>query len=275
MRAIMFLTLSSSILSRLVGAVLVGLLGSGSVVADASDWLPLAVGNSWTYSHEYYDYENRDGYTRWTNYTTPQFTLSVLGTEDIDGQTYFVISDMPEFWPPVPSQFIAGKKLRWEGDHLLERTADGEQALFRFDGGGDLSKYAYYDVVIEGQTIQVTAWETRANSRHEYSFRFSGGAGPVRVYDADAVDYYDLDAGRELDEVRVELKAGISFLKGFGIRACGVGINDGDAPLFSNGQKAQHAVLNGRTVTVREARKASVTTIEGDSWGGIKQEERE
>ena len=38
---------------HLLSAVLVVLLGSGSVVADASDWLPLAVGNSWTYSHDY------------------------------------------------------------------------------------------------------------------------------------------------------------------------------------------------------------------------------
>ena len=265
-------------MQHLIAAVLIVLLGSGSVVADASDWLPLAVGNSWTYSHRYNDHQNDDGDTRWPNYTeplggTPQFTLSVLDTEDIDGQTYFVISDMPELWPPVPSQFIAGKKLRWKGDHLLERTADGEQALFRFDGGGDPSKYAYYDVTIQGQTIQVTAWETRANSSHEYSFHFSGGAGAVRVYDVDAVDYYDLDAGRELDEVRVELRAGIGFLKGFGVWGCGVGINDGDAPLFTNLQKAKHAVLDGRTVTIREAQEASVTTIEGDSWGDIKQEE--
>ena len=261
-------------MQHLIAAVLVGLLGRESAIADASDWLPLAVGNSWTYSHDYSDYDNYDVYTRWTNYTHfAEFTLSVLRTEDIDGQTYFVISDMPESWPPVPSQFIAGKKLRWAGDHLMERTADGEQALFRFDGSGDGSKYAYYDVTIQGQTIQVTAWETRANSRHNYDFRFSGGAGPVRVYDPDAVDYYDLDAGRELNEVRVEFRAGIAFLKGFGVRACGVGLNDGDAPIFSNGQEAKHAVLNGRTVTIREAREASVTTIEGDSWGDIKQEE--
>ena len=259
-------------MQHLIAAVLVGLLGRESAIADASDWLPLAVGNSWTYSHDYYDYDNYDVYTRWPNYTDLLFTLSVLRTEDIDGQTYFVISDMPEFWPPVPSQFIAGKKLRWAGDHLMERTADGEQALFRFEGGDEYGR-SHYDVTIQGQTIQVTAWETRANSRHNYDFRFSGGAGPVRVYDPDAVDYYDLDAGRELNEVRVEFRAGIAFLKGFGVRACGVGLNDGDAPIFTNGQKAKHAVLNGRTVTIREAREASVTTIEGDSWGDIKQEE--
>ena len=274
-------------MQHLIAAVLIVLLGSGSVVADASDWLPLAVGNSWTYSHRYNDHQNDDGDTRWPNYTeplggTPQFTLSVLDTEDIDGQTYFVISDMPELWPPVPSQFIAGKKLRWKGDHLMERTADGEQALFRFDGD---SEYASYDVVIQGETIQVYSWELHDHYSHEYSFRFSGGAGAVRVYDVDAVDYYELDAGVDsqagyesqagykLGEARPEFRAGIGFLKGFGIRACGVGINDGDAPLFTNGQTAKHAVLNGRTVTIREAREASVTTIEGDSWGVIKQEE--
>ena len=263
-------------MQHLLAAVLVGLLVSGSAVADASDWLPLAVGNSWTYSHQYSDYENYDVYTRWpkwTNYTNfAEFTLSVLGTEDIDGQTYFVISDMPELWPPVPSQFIAGKKLRWKGDHLLERTDDGEQALFRFDEGDEYGR-SHYDVTIQGQTIQVRTRELHDHYSHEYSFRFSGGAGAVRVYDADAVDYYDLDAGRELDEVRVELEAGIGFLKGFGVWGCGVGINDGDAPLFTNLQEAKHAVLDGRTVTIREAQEASVTTIEGDSWGEIKQEE--
>ena len=75
---------------RLIAAVLVGLLGSGSAVADASDWLPLAVGNSWTYSHQYSDYGNYDVYSQWPNYATSEsgeFTLSVLRTEDIDGQT--------------------------------------------------------------------------------------------------------------------------------------------------------------------------------------------
>ncbi|MCE2449737.1 MAG: hypothetical protein J4F35_15565, partial [Candidatus Latescibacteria bacterium] len=84
---------------------------------------------------------------------------------------------------------------------------------------------------------------------------------------------YESQAGYKLGEARPEFRAGIAFLKGFGIRACGVGINDGDAPLFTNGQTAKHAVLNGRTVTIREAREASVTSIEGDSWGEIKQEE--
>ena len=73
----------------------------------------------------------------------------------------------------------------------------------------------------------------------------------------------------ELAEAGPEFRAGIGFLKGFGVWACGVGLSDGDAPIFTNGQEAKYAVLNGRTVTIREAEEASVTTIEGDSWGAL------
>ena len=137
--------------------ILVGLLGSGSAVAEGSDWQPLAVGNSWTYSHRYSD-QNAD-YSQWTNYIIPsEFTLSVLRTEVLDDTTYFVISDMPEFWPPVPLQFIAGKKLRWAGDQLMERTADGEQALFLFGGANGARGTSEKAYAVKGQddeTIQV------------------------------------------------------------------------------------------------------------------------
>ena len=257
-----------------------GVLPAAATDYQASDYLPLAVGNSWTYEHDYHDYEN-SFYLEWLNYPTVEFTLSVLRTEVIDGHTYFVISDMPEDWrPPVPRQFIAGKKLRWAGGHLMERTADGEQALFRFDAAS--GTVASYDVATPEGTIQVTSWEVRANTTHNYAFVFSGGAGPVRVYDPyDMVDYWDLDATGELERPRPDLGATVTFLKGFGIQGCGVQVNDDDVRLFFNYQEAQHAKINGRTVTVQEAREEAAarlkasdkTSIEGNSWGAIKQEE--
>ena len=52
--------------------VLLGLSGALPTVAteyQASDYLPLAVGNSWTYHHEYYDIEKRFGdYDQWPAY---------------------------------------------------------------------------------------------------------------------------------------------------------------------------------------------------------------
>ena len=113
---------------------------------QASDYLPLAVGNSWTYKHEYYDYDNDVSTEYYPAYEGqwrapdepsnryPEFKISVLHTEVIDGKTYYVLSDMPINWPSAPPHFIAGKKLRWEGTRLMERTDDGEQAIFRFDG---------------------------------------------------------------------------------------------------------------------------------------------
>ena len=295
----MFLTPSSPVLSRPMGAVksllaaavLVGLLDSGSAVADASDWLPLAVGNSWTYSHDYYESGdgNDDVYSQWTNYTAPygipQFTLSVLRTEVIDGKTYFVISDMPEYWPPVPPQFIAGKKLRWVGDQLMERTADGEQALFRFggtSGASGASGEASYAVTTSEGTLQITSRESRSEHTHDNTFSFRDGAeaaGP-----SDNWWYWSESESGVTGEsgATVGLGAAIIFLKGFGVQQGQMALYDGDAPLFKNIQKAKHAVINGRTVTVEQARAAAgrasssdASSIEWFSWGLIKQEGRE
>ena len=98
------------------------------------------MGNSWTYSHDFYDLHGMreegwgdDWPDFWGNH---QFTIEVLRTEELDGQTYYVISDMPSFWPPPP-HFIAGKKLRWDGTQLMEHRGGGEQALYRFDGADE------------------------------------------------------------------------------------------------------------------------------------------
>ncbi len=274
---------------HLLAAVLVGLLDSGSAIADASDWLPLAVGNSWTYAHQYREY-GKDR-SQWTNYTaqfstlgTPQFTLSVLRTEVIDGKTYFVISDMPEYWPPVPPQFIAGKKLRWVGDQLMERTADGEQALFRFggtSGASGASGEVSYTVPTSEGTLRVTARESRSKHTHDNHFSFSGGAeaaGPSNWY-----ELLGSESGATGESgVMVGLGAGIIFLKGFGVQQCQMALYGGDAPLFINTQAAKHAVLDGRTVTAREAKAAAgqasssdASSIERLSWGAVKQEGRE
>ena len=275
-----FLSRPLVVVKCLLVAVLVSLLDSGSAVADASDWLPLAVGNSWTYSHRYSDH-NAD-YSQWTNYTAPygipQFTLSVLQTEVIDDKTYFVISDMPEYWPPVPPQFIAGKKLRWVGDQLMERTVDGEQALFRFggtSGASGASGEASYAVTTSEGTLQVTSRENRSEHTHDNYFGFSGGAEA-----AGPSNWYELLTGGQ-SGATVGLGAAIIFLKGFGVQQGQMALYDGDAPLFKNIQAAKHAVINGRTVTVEQARAAAgrasssdASSIEWLSWGAIKQEGR-
>ena len=286
MRNSMLLTLSSPVLSRplglvkcLLAAVLVGLLGSGSAIADASDYLPLAVGNSWTYAHEYYDYENYETvYIPWTNYTaqfstlgTPQFSISVLRTEVIDGHTYFVISDMPDFWPPVPSYFIAGKKLRWAGNQLMERTADGEQSLFRFggaNGASGASGETNYALAIQEGTPQVTRWGGLFRFDFDDEEGVGGASGSEPHRGPAREDYSTYEVG------------GATFIQGFGIEYCSFVRGSSDVYDFQNVLTAKQAVINGRTVPIREAREeaagrassSDATSIEWLSWGAIKQE---
>ena len=279
----MLLTPSSPVLSRPLGlvkcllaaAILVGLLGSGSAVADASDWLPLAVGNSWTYSHDSYDYYSDESDIDFRNYTDPlfgipRFTISVLRTEVIDSKTYFVISDMPEYWPPAPSYFIAGKKLRWVGDQLMERTADGERSLFRFGGASGASGEANYTVAIQEGTAQVSR-----RGSGEFNFDFNnenddgvGGASDSESYGPALEDYSTYESG------------GATFVRGFGMEGCSFHRGSGDVHEFFSTLRAKQAVLNGRTVTPEQAREeaagrassSDATSIEWLSWGSIKQE---
>ena len=97
--------------------------------------LPLAVGNSWRYAHQVGEEEYRD------------VTISITHTEAIEGHTYHVFSDMPYEDPPVTYFFLAGKKVRWEGDRLFFRERERDVALYRF-GGYPVDEFGWYSYVI-------------------------------------------------------------------------------------------------------------------------------
>ena len=120
---------------------------------QTSDFFPLAVGNTWTYDHSYVDSRKDDSGNLIASYNYPdhesargQFVLSILRTEVIDSNTYYVFSDMPSgSWPPPPLHFIAGKKLRWDGDNLMQHDGTSEYSIYRFDNPPteDLTKTTY------------------------------------------------------------------------------------------------------------------------------------
>ena len=95
---------------------------------QASDYLPLAVGNSWTYEHEYYDHKfaggGLDPYsayydTLWANFETgplrSRFTIEVLNTEVI-GSTPIEFADaliptgIPSSWGQIKQSWLAGER---------------------------------------------------------------------------------------------------------------------------------------------------------------------
>ena len=264
----------------LILAALLSLSGVLPAVAtdyQASDYLPLAVGNSWTYKHLYYD-DNDVGieyypayWGQWRashepSYLYPEFTISVLDTEVIDGKTYYVISDMPINWPPAPPHFIAGKKLRWEGTRLMERTADGEQAIFRFDG--TTADYTQTDAYVGGYMISRFRTYLGSSSVEEsnvYSTRyfFPKTEGDHRVVveaGLKPVPWYVFEFHGNHVEVRQ-----CDFIAGYGPS----GFVAGYGMVFLNLLDPLRAVIGGTPVEFVDALIS--TGISSSSWGQIKQ----
>ena len=224
---------------RFILAVVIGLSRAQPTVATdyaVTDYLPLAVGNSWTYHHRYSDPDA--DYSPWSTYSNQnrQLTITVERAEVIDGKTYYVISEMPSNWAPPPPHFIAGKTLRWDGTHLMERTADGEQAIYRFDGHG-----TSYDIPeVEGDN-RVTV-EVFPEPVPLYAFYFHGNGEGSRAF---------------------------GFRAGYGLGRGGWGIAGEDYLAFTNDVRPLRAVLGGTSVEYEDA--LIPTSSSSSSWGGVKQ----
>ena len=244
---------------------------------QASDYLPLAVGNSWTYTHEYY--VAGDGGRAVQQYSAyaaqlpqaigepfllPEFTISVLNTEVIDGKMYYVISDMPANWPPAPPHFIASKKLRWEGTHLMERTADGERSVFRFDGANEAGYTVETDQADQGKNLLVKVrapLEVEVAPVNFYDFRFYLPPPWFVPYESQGCgfteNYGNIVCGRTINA-------------GPDTRSSGAGKQMSGSTTFHNRVVTLHAVLGGRTVVYKDL--LTPTSTPPSSWGQVKEE---
>ncbi len=251
-----------------------GVLPTAATDYQAADYLPLAVGNSWTYKHEYYDqglgalYDNGTvlypAYYQWPTLDEssqlPIFTITVEGTEVIDGKTYYVLSDMPTGWPPAPPHFIAGKKLRWEGTHLMEHTTDGERFVFRFDGAND----AGYTISTSG--LDLTYYADGSAIKGGESVLTYGGENLVKVgVYSNPNDYLFSFYGTE-PGIRQCL-----FTENLGCYGCTWGgIYWDHQRVFLNSVSLLYAVLGGRLVKYEDL--LTPTSISPSSWGQVKEE---
>ena len=122
---------------------------------NPSDFLPLKVGNRWTFTHEYLndmyfardslwpDIANANQQEYWEpyfkQYEIPGYpmdgesypsdslarpevavlSVEITHTEWIDGVEYFVFSEPSYSWPPLPIFFFAGQKVRLSEDGIL------------------------------------------------------------------------------------------------------------------------------------------------------------
>ena len=266
----------------ILAAILAALSGPAALPAteyEVSDFLPLAVGNSWTCFHQVRDpYGLADAPGPWTAWKESggAFTLTVEQTEVIDGKTYYVLSDLPSGgWPPSPRDFIAGKKLRWKGSQLMEHTGSGEQTLFDF-GGPEVYEYD-------------PATETYPVPRRRFGFPAPDLEERLRA---------DPEVMGSGDEVHSGLH-GISFLAKYGFWQCSESVQLSDAGAFRNEISANEATLiessegtggvrgdrgdSGegrvvRTVKFHDARRGEPGTItssvSSSTWGQVKESER-
>ena len=247
-----------------------------------SDFLPLAVGNSWTCYHLVRDsYGLLDAPGPWTAWkeAVGNFTLTVERTEEIDGETYYVLSDLPSGgWPPPPLPpplpgFIAGKKLRWEGSRLMEHTGSGEQTLYDFD----MPEVFEYDPPNE---------TNRAPRRH-FSYPAPDLEERLRT---------NVPLGFGGDEAHSGSR-GIEFMATFGVVIAWEVVSQADAGAFRNEISAWEAALiesaegtgapqgsSGESKVVRtrnqdQARRGEpgtitpLTSVSQSSWGQVKESE--
>ena len=117
----------------------------GVFEGSPTDFLPLEVGNQWTYIHRYenyargwwdqnpeirmqipaYLYDNHEFPPDSLLWVERELTIEITHTERIDGWEYFVFSHADYDWPPIPNLFWAGQQVRLSDEGVL---------LFRWNG---------------------------------------------------------------------------------------------------------------------------------------------
>ena len=213
-------------------------LAAQTTTKNVQDYLPLAVGNSWTYEHVFFD--DRSG-----DFSAPplftEYTLSILRTEVIDGETYYVFSDISTTVPlGPPRHFLNGKKLRWDGNNLTEHDGTSTLSLFRFNiSPGSDGTYSEYSIQ---ETHGDTLVKTRGRERDRYTYqRFSFRGNP-------------------------ESSTAISFVADFGVYRVIEGSARGDMIVMRNTLEAIRAVFQTTTAQENGARDAGASSSVTVEW---------
>lgn len=271
---------------RLTLAALVGLaVPAAASEYEASDYLPLAVGNSWTFRHEVYDlYSASEGGERplgvfhggaFDVLPPPRYvTITVERTKVIDDTTYYVLSDMPAGdFAPAPPHCPVGKTLRWKGSELMERTDTGERSFFRFKGPNT------YTIPLTHGDDEVERGGSATSETYPVpgiSFGFSGN---------NAFDWLD-----EFEPGWTAVR-GVGFLAGYGLSICTEYARGSDYKIFENefiphaatlvkkkggfvgGSSGEDSDDSTVTVSYGDARRGrgGGTSLSSSSWGEIKE----
>ena len=261
----------------------------GVFEGSPTDFLPLAVGNQWTYKHRYLNgsYERGWGWDQnpeiqmlfeipgypYDNYELPpdslrwgerEFTIEITHTEMIDGLEYFVFSHADYDRPPLPNLFWAGQQVRLSDEGVL---------LFRWNG----QDVPLYDL----------------NFQHPR--RYSIPAYPIRE---DLVTKLDVWRGKRRErQIQINFTAypeinlpdnmdglsstSIAILPGYGLFCNESYYELGKSifepyfsnihPLFLNHLDPISAIISGEEVFYKQALRGDFNThVQSSSWGQLK-----
>ena len=226
---------SSEMLTYLAALFLLAAAPLAAQEKNVEDYLPLAVGNSWTYRHSFVDgRQNTDGsYVNPSERGKTEFTISILRTEVIDGDTYYVFSDPISDLPvEIPDHFIGGKKLRWEGTQLMEHDGFSSFSIYHFDIPTSDVHVRYYPIQSTLGDTLVRAHSGLSSSRNfmRQSFSFEGYTGYLTE------GGWDNGSGSWLRIVK--------FSEDYGLVYAGEAIRDGDYGIYVNRLYPSRAVIH-------------------------------
>ena len=238
-----------------------------------SQMLPLAVGNEWTYVHAWYSGGAGDDYFGYV-------TVQITGTEIFNGSTYFIFSEMPYDFPPVPAFFLAGKTVRWDDNNLLF-LEDGNESgvgIYHFEEDAGYSVELYSEPMLsQDQRSQYGMTEVYPDTIAEVSKLTSSLKGDIYFFSFSGSSRYDLNDIPQ-GQFRWHEYHTVEFRWGIGLFQCTVDgrnisppsddptrSNYSDHPVRSNILLLESATIGGRKWEGQFLDPA--TSISGTSWG--------
>ena len=253
-----------------------------------TDFLPLEVGNKWTYDHHYvnlsylqfrewdqnpglqmlfeipgYPHDNNELPPDSLRFWKREFTIEITHTEMIDGLEYFVFSHADYDRPPLPQLFWAGQKVRLSDEGVLLFRWNGQDVPlydFNFQHPGSYSIPAY--PIREDLVTKLNVWR-----------QYRVGQSLIYFF----VTHPEINRRDDLTSL-----INISLLPGYGI-FCNESYYEliesffgppfpGDVKLFfSNHLDPISAIISGEEVSYRQAFRGDFNThVQSSSWGQLK-----
>ena len=262
----------------------------GTVEGRPTDLLPLEVGNQWTYEHRYLNLSYESGWWRdhnpeirmlfeipgypYDNYELPpdslrwderEVTIEITHTEMIDGVEYVVFSRADYDWPPLPTLFWAGQKVRLSDEGVL---------LFRWNG----QDVPLYDLNLQQPgSYSIPAYPLREDLVPKlYVRRWDRDESQIeRIFSA----AYEINLPNNMDS-----DTGIRVLPGYGLAFCNESyfelselfVFDGEAmfseirSVFYNVLHPISAIISGEVVSYDQVPRRRNTHVQSSSWGQLK-----